>query len=90
MGFVMIFFLPGFLSDEVVSYCFHVYWLRWLPGCSSMQLWKISHVEAKFGPIGCALKFRKMSLIGSLESGPVESAVLIVLICLSINTLDLG
>ena len=38
------------------------------PGYASMQLWRISHSEGGFGPIGCVLMFRKMSSIGSLES----------------------
>ena len=55
-----------------------------------MWLWRISHGEGRCGPIGCSLMFSRMSSIDSLDSWPVESAVLIVLICLSINPLDLG
>ena len=38
------------------------------PGHASMWLWRISHGEGRFDPIGCVLIFRRMSSIGSLES----------------------
>ena len=37
------------------------------PGHVSMQLWRISHGDGRFGPNGCVLIFRRMSSIGSLE-----------------------
>ena len=38
------------------------------PGHASMQLWKISHGNGRFDPIGCVLILRRVSSIGSLES----------------------
>ena len=38
------------------------------PGRASIQLWRISHGDGRFGPIGCVLIFRRMSSIGILES----------------------
>ena len=39
-----------------------------LPGHFSILLWRISLGEGKFGPIGCALIFSRMSVIDSLDS----------------------
>ena len=38
------------------------------PGHASVQLWRISCGDGRFGPIDCVLIFRRMSSIGSLES----------------------
>ena len=61
-----------------------------LPGHSSVLLSKISLGEGRCGPTGCVLIFSSRSSTGSFASWHVDSAVLIVLICHSMNPFDLG
>ena len=60
------------------------------PGCSSVQLWRISWGEGRLGPIGIDLNVWSRCSMEVPEALAVDREVFIVLIWHSIKSLDLG